>query len=563
MTRLPRLSLSLTLPLALALAVLVLVAASIAASAAQLADDLRSTAEAHLRSVAHGLSLEVGDHPVPGSTGSLWLHAAHISTDPRVSAVALIGPDGRIRAAHRRAWFGRLAGEVWPDMSLQPAADLHAATVQWSDDRTRLAVQIGYVQPEDGEGVRNLQHGSIVIAADLRDELAGITRQAVLQRLPELVTSAILMLLLGLWLHLRVTLPLAALEAASRQVARDDLSVRTAETGPAEIARLAHSFNQMAEALGSAHAELRASEDRLSTILYSTGDALMVTDAQQRVTLLNRIAERLTGWTEREALGRPVTQVFRIENADTGLPAELPITRVLADGVIVGLANHTVLISRDGSRCHIADSAAPVRRADGSLTGVVLVFRDVSAAYQLERALADNEWHYRTLANSGRALVWTSDRDGHNTWCNDLWRQYTGQSAAETAGTGWLAAVHPDDRAPFQAALAAAQERQQPCSIELRLRHADGSYRWMLNDAAPRHDSTGRYIGYIGHCLDISSQRETQLQLQGQLDELRRLHTALIGREERVAELKQEVNVLLQAHGQPARYGSTPRSLLP
>jgi PAS domain S-box-containing protein len=416
------------------------------------------------------------------------------------------------------------------------------------------------VVPQPSDTVRSLVRGSIYVEADLHDELADILRQAILGRLPELFTTALLLLLLGLWLRWQVTQPLAALERASGRLASADLAARAPETGPDEVVRLARSFNQMATTLQAADAELRASEDRLSTILYSTGDAMMVTDTEQRITLLNRMAERLTGWTEAEALGRPVAQVFRIEHASTGAPAEIPVARVLAERHVVGLANHTVLISRDGVRCHIADSAAPVYLGDGTLTGVVLVFRDVSAAYRLEQALADSEWHYRTLANSGRLLIWTSNRDGDNTWCNELWEQYTGQSTAAAAGAGWLDPIHPDDRVEVLSTAQSARLRLHAWSMEIRLRRADGNYRWMLNDASPRYDSSGRYLGYIGHCLDITLQHEAQQQLQRQLAELRRLQTAMLGREDRISELKQEVNALLQQHNASPRYNS-PSSL--
>jgi PAS domain S-box-containing protein len=563
--KLRHLPLNLMLPLTITLLLLVMVAGGIATSARQLTEALQHATEAHVRTVAYSLALEAVDHlsEGEGDPHTLWPHVAHLSTDRRISAIAVLGPDGQILTAHRLDWLGQPASQVLPELT-RPVTDLStkpgSPVVHWSDGGRRAAILVGYVVPQPSDTVRSLVRGSIYVEADLHDELADILRQAILGRLPELFTTALLLLLLGLWLRWQVTQPLAALERASGRLASADLAARAPETGPDEVVRLARSFNQMATTLQAADAELRASEDRLSTILYSTGDAMMVTDTEQRITLLNRMAERLTGWTEAEALGRPVAQVFRIEHASTGAPAEIPVARVLAERHVVGLANHTVLISRDGVRCHIADSAAPVYLGDGTLTGVVLVFRDVSAAYRLEQALADSEWHYRTLANSGRLLIWTSNRDGDNTWCNELWEQYTGQSTAAAAGAGWLDPIHPDDRAEVLSTAQSARLRLQAWSMEIRLRRADGNYRWMLNDASPRYDSSGRYLGYIGHCLDITLQHEAQQQLQRQLAELRRLQTAMLGREDRISELKQEVNALLQQHNASPRYNS-PSSL--
>ncbi|MBX3638284.1 MAG: PAS domain S-box protein, partial [Rubrivivax sp.] len=123
---------------------------------------------------------------------------------------------------------------------------------------------------------------------------------------------------------------------------------------------------------------LRASEQRLATTLDSIGDAVIATDTAGRVVRLNPAGERLTGWTAADAVGRPLAEVFRIVNARTRRPADDPVARVLECGEIVGLANDTLLLARDGRERQIADSAAPIRGADGRTDGVVLVFSDVT-----------------------------------------------------------------------------------------------------------------------------------------------------------------------------------------
>ena len=120
---------------------------------------------------------------------------------------------------------------------------------------------------------------------------------------------------------------------------------------------------------------LRAS---LATTVRSIGDAVIATDAAGIVTLLNGVAEELTGYSEAEALGRPLTEVFQIVNEHTRAVVESPVDRVLESGAIVGLANHTVLIARDGRETPIDDSGAPIRGPSGAIEGVVLVFRDVT-----------------------------------------------------------------------------------------------------------------------------------------------------------------------------------------
>jgi PAS domain S-box-containing protein len=123
----------------------------------------------------------------------------------------------------------------------------------------------------------------------------------------------------------------------------------------------------------------------LDTTLQSIGDGVLATDPAGTIRFMNAVTARLTGWTAEEAAGRPLDEVFRIVNEQTRAPAENPVARALREGVVVGLANHTLLLSRTGAETPIDDSAAPIRSVDGTTLGVVLVFRDVSERKQVER----------------------------------------------------------------------------------------------------------------------------------------------------------------------------------
>jgi len=136
-----------------------------------------------------------------------------------------------------------------------------------------------------------------------------------------------------------------------------------------------------------ASARATADHERLRVTLHSIGDAVVVTDRMGRVESLNLIAETLTGWSRRDAVGKPLEQIFRIVNEDSRLTVEDPCAKVLRTGAIVGLANHTLLIARDGTERPIDDSAAPILDEDGSTRGVVVVFRDVSEKRRSEKSL--------------------------------------------------------------------------------------------------------------------------------------------------------------------------------
>ncbi len=130
------------------------------------------------------------------------------------------------------------------------------------------------------------------------------------------------------------------------------------------------------QALYVSEAALRQTMERHHITLKSIGDAVIVTDAQGVVQLFNPVAEALTGWTENEARGKALREVFSIVNEETGEPVENPVAQVICDNTVCGLANHTLLISKNGIRRPIADSAAPIRDQNGQISGVVLVFRD-------------------------------------------------------------------------------------------------------------------------------------------------------------------------------------------
>jgi PAS domain S-box-containing protein len=203
------------------------------------------------------------------------------------------------------------------------------------------------------------------------------------------------------------------------------------------------SLNERSRAAALVHEQ----RERLHTTLTSIGDAVIVTDAEGRVTLMNGLAQAVTGWDD-GAAGRPLGEVFRIVNEQTRQPVESPVTKVIREGVVVGLANHTALIARDGSEVPIDDSGAPIRNAGGEIIGVVLVFRDVTERRRLERmqkraeeSLRQSEaesrrlleFHEAVMANMGEGL-YAVDTQGLVTYMNPAAERFFGWTSAELLG---------------------------------------------------------------------------------------------------------------------------------
>jgi len=147
---------------------------------------------------------------------------------------------------------------------------------------------------------------------------------------------------------------------------------------------------------------VKESEKWLSTTLRSIGDAAIATDKDGRITFMNAVAERLTGWKQKDVSNEKLVDKFKIVNRDTRRPVENPVTRVLAEGIVVGLANHTVLVAADGREIPIDDNAAPIKDDRGNVTGVILVFRDVTEREKAEEELrrAYDELEERVVART-------------------------------------------------------------------------------------------------------------------------------------------------------------------
>jgi PAS domain S-box-containing protein len=185
------------------------------------------------------------------------------------------------------------------------------------------------------------------------------------------------------------------------------------------------------------------SEEWLFTALQSIGDAVIATDAAGLIVFMNLVAVALTGWSEEEAQGQDCREVFRIVNESTRLETESPVTKVIRDGVISGLANHTILIARDGTEHYIDDSGSPIRDKEGNLIGVVLIFRDVTERRKNEQARQEQQELLQTLFDHMPVIVTYLDADHKFKWVNREWTRVVGWSLEEMRGSAHVSPFLP------------------------------------------------------------------------------------------------------------------------
>jgi len=272
----------------------------------------------------------------------------------------------------------------------------------------------------------------------------------------------------------------------------------------------------MYKTLYRAEREQRLAQEEFRTTLYSIGDAVITTDTAGTVKRMNPVAEHLTGWRESEARGMPLERVFHIMNEDSGVAAENPVSRVLREGKVIGLANHTVLIAKDGTENPIADSGAPILDEGGDLTGVVLVFRDQTAERQAQRDLEESEERYRTVADHIYDWeLWISP-DGSLKYCSPSSERVTGYLAEEYVHDATLLnrIVHPDDRLLWEQHLLLSAQSSDKCELDYRIIGRDGEVTWIAHHCSSVYSSDGKLLGRRLSNREVTDRKRAELALE-------------------------------------------------
>src|SRR5688572_5921342 len=271
------------------------------------------------------------------------------------------------------------------------------------------------------------------------------------------------------------------------------------------------------EAMRRAQTRASARGELLRVTLGSIGDAVITTDTDGRVTYLNRVAESLTGWTEHDALGHPLAEVFRIINEDSRETVESPATRALRQGVVVGLANHTLLIARDGSERPIDDSAAPIRAERDVVSGCVLIFRDVSERRRFERREAARLLNARLLASiveSSDDAIISKSLDGIiQTW-NAAATRLFGHTSEEAIGRHISLVIPPDRISEEDHIIATLKAGTQIEHFETERIRKNGQRIQVSLTVSPILDDTGTVIGASKIVRDITERSLAQSERQ-------------------------------------------------
>ncbi len=262
--------------------------------------------------------------------------------------------------------------------------------------------------------------------------------------------------------------------------------------------------------------------ERLRVTLASIGDAVITTDTEARITNLNAVAETLTGWRNDEARGQPLTTVFQIVNEETRLPVENPAMRALQEGIIMGLANHTVLIAKDGTEHPLDDSAAPIRLSNESgveeIVGCVLVFRDITERHRTEGEL---RYAASVLESVSEAVIATDLNGQIQSWnkgAEDLYgysrSEVLGKNISEVIPSHYLTTT--DNERAKEDLLTRGAWRG-----EVIQHHKDATPRYLSASVKLQHDTQGKPIGMVAANRDITKRKQTEQALQDSEEKFR------------------------------------------
>jgi hypothetical protein len=270
---------------------------------------------------------------------------------------------------------------------------------------------------------------------------------------------------------------------------------------------------------------VRESETRRTAMFQAALDCIVSIDHEGKIVEFNPAAEQTFGFRREEVLGREMAELI-IPRAHRDQHRRA-LARYLTTGVAT-VPNRRIempALRADGSEIPVE---LAISRVPGSgPPHFMAVLRDISERKKAEEAHRVSKERFRLMADAAPVLVWTSGPDRLCTWFNKPWLDFVGRPMELELGNGWTENVHPDDFDRCIEIYVTSFDARQPFSMEYRLRRHDGEYRWLLDNGRPLYDANGEFSGYIGSCMDINEQKESQEALREQVENVEALFETL------------------------------------
>jgi len=260
-----------------------------------------------------------------------------------------------------------------------------------------------------------------------------------------------------------------------------------------------------------AEQRLKESQQLFQELFNASPDAILLIDPHDSaipwsILDCNDAACKMNGYTREEMIGQSID--FLHTTAGTSEARDYYLKSLREKGILHTEATHR---HKKGYIFPLEVSTSVVNIGGREL--VLGIDRDISDRKQAECELREKEVQYRNLANSGVALIWTSGTDKLCNYFNEPWLNFTGRTIEQELGDGWLEGVHPEDLDRCIRTYSSSFDKREPFEMEYRLRHANGEYRWIQDMGTPNFNSEGDFIGYIGHCFDITDHKKLETEI--------------------------------------------------
>lgn len=250
--------------------------------------------------------------------------------------------------------------------------------------------------------------------------------------------------------------------------------------------------------------ERKRATELFKTVVENSPSLTTITDPEGRVTFVSPQCERVIGWPAKDILGVSMPAFIHPDDLDRVVAERKKVTDLepVRDFIYR-------IFSKQGEVRWVSHSVAYVQSESGRFC-IQSTITDITEQKRAEKALRESEFQYRNLANAGSALIWRSGTDKLCNYFNDIWLKFTGRTLEQEMGNGWAEGVHPDDFDKCLETYVTAFDKREPFEMEYRMRHASGEYRTILDLGTPNFNSNGEFVGYIGHCFDITERKRVE-----------------------------------------------------
>ncbi len=360
---------------------------------------------------------------------------------------------------------------------------------------------------------KNINIGKLVIVVSLNGVYDRLTEKVwIILLLNALKTFIVAIFSYFLFYHM-ITKHLSKIsEFAEKQTfsePRQPLTLDRTSRHHDELHTVVDAINDMRTRLHQQIIETNQQKQYLSLTLNSIGDAVIATDIEGNITRMNPAAEKLTGWPFSEANGQPVNKIFSCVDVTTHDPINNPVEKFITSDDSIHFRNNTTLISRNGEKHQVADSAAPIRDEKNRILGIVVVFNDITQQHKLRQLALTSEKKYHTLATVAPVGIFHTDKQGRYLYVNEKWCELTGISATDAMGNGWSSSLHPADRKQVLEQWSRCSKESTPFKLEYRFQ-LNNMIRWVLALSTAEREDNGDILGYVGTITDITDRKRTE-----------------------------------------------------